>query len=492
MTPAPRARCATLAELFLARAAEHASRPLLITEEGVATYAEVLEDAWKIAAWLSASGIEPGAHIATLLPNGRPYVTTLFGVLLAGAVAVPLDPRLRAPEVRFLAQHCRCRALFTGAPQTPSLDLPSCHEISYLEALRAAPSSQRQLPTTRNAQDPAVILATSGSTAAPKAVVLSHRSLLTNQRSVGDLYGFTAGDALLTALSLFHSFGLTACLLAAVDRGASVILPSDVQPARLAALSARHGASIFLATASLYPYLVRGAAPAESFRGVRHFLSGAATLHEATATGFRERFGRDIVQTYGLTEASPVVTANPPHDNRLGTVGPALPGVELRVVDDELQVRGATVMLGYLDNPLATTASLGEDGWLATGDLARIDAAGYVTLLGRKKDLILRGGEKVFPEEVEEALRRHPDVADAAVVGLTDPAFEEVPAAFIVPRRPGAPLDSAALDAHCRRELAVFKVPRRYHAIAMLPRNPNGKVLKRELRDLLTRPGSEA
>ena len=489
MSPAP---CETLAELFLARAAEHASRPFLITEEGVATYAEVLEDAWKIAAWITASGVEPGAHIATLLPNGRPYVTSLFGAILAGTVAVPLDPRLRAPEVRFLAQHCRCRALITGAPQAPSIDLQSCHVVAYLEALSAAASATQQPTRHRNAQDPAVILATSGSTAAPKAVVLSHRSLLTNQRSVGALYGFSAGDVLLTALSLFHSFGLTACLLTAVDRGAAVILPPDVQPARLAALSARHGATIFLATASLYPYLVRGAAPAESFRGVRHFLSGAATLHEATAAGFRERFGRDIVQTYGLTEASPVVTANPPHDNRTGTVGPALPGVELRVVDGELLVRGATVMLGYLDNPSATTACLGEDGWLATGDLARIDAAGYVTLLGRKKDLILRGGEKIFPEEVEEALRRHPDVADVAVVGLADPAFEEVPAAFIVPREPGAALDIASLDAHCRRELAPFKVPRRYLAIAMLPRNPNGKVLKRELRDLLARPSGEA
>jgi acyl-CoA synthetase (AMP-forming)/AMP-acid ligase II len=149
-------------------------------------------------------------------------------------------------------------------------------------------------------------------------------------------------------------------------------------------------------------------------------------------------------------------------------------------------------MLGYLDNPSATISCLGEDGWLATGDLARIDAAGYVTLLGRRKDLILRGGEKVFPEEVEEALIRHPDVAEAAVVGLADPAFEEVPAAFIVPREPGAPLDIPSLDAHCRRELALFKVPRRYLAIDALPRNPNGKVLKRELRARLAPPAGEA
>jgi long-chain acyl-CoA synthetase len=485
MTPAARPRCATLAELLVTRTGEHAARPLLHTEEGTATYAEVLTDAAKIAGWITAAGIEPGAHVAILLPNGRPYVTALFGVLLAGAVAVPIDPRLRAPEIRFLARHCRCRALITGATTTPPLGLSACHEIAYLDALQAV---RTEPAPARRGFDPAVILATSGSTAAPKAVVLSSHNLLTNQESVGDLYGFGADDVFLTALSLFHSFGLTACLLAAVDRGAAVITAPDVQPARLAALSARHGATVFFATASLYPYLVRGAAPAESFRTVRHFLSGAAPLHEATAIRFRERFGRDIVQTYGLTEASPVVTANPPSDNRVGTIGPALPGVALRVVEDELQVHGATVMLGYLDNPSATAACLAADGWLATGDLARIDAAGYVTLLGRKKDLILRGGEKIFPEEVEEALRRHPDVADAAVVGLADPAFEEVPAAFIVPREAGAPLDITSLDAHCRRELALFKVPRRYLVIDALPRNPNGKVLKRELRELLSRP----
>jgi acyl-CoA synthetase (AMP-forming)/AMP-acid ligase II len=191
------------------------------------------------------------------------------------------------------------------------------------------------------------------------------------------------------------------------------------------------------------------------------------------------------VQTYGLTEASPVVTANPPGDNRPGTIGPALPGIALRVVDDELHVRGPTVMIGYLDNPAATAACLDDEGWLSTGDLARIEATGHVTLLGRKKDLIVRGGEKIFPDELEEALRRHPDVADAAVVGLADPAYEEVPVAFIVPREPGAPLDIASLDTHCRRELALFKVPRRYLAIDVLPRNPNGKLLKRELRERL-------
>jgi long-chain acyl-CoA synthetase len=475
----------TLGELFLARADEHAARPLVHGEEGTATHAEVLAEATRIAGWILAAGIEPGAHVGIVLPNDRPYVAALLGVVLAGAVAVPLDPRLRAPEIRFLAAHCRCRALIVGAPSTPPLDLPGCPEIAYHEAVLAAPARSG---SARSPLDPAVILATSGSTAAPKAVVLSHRNLLTNAIRFGDLYGFGPDDVFLTALSLFHSFGLTACLLAAIDRGASVVTAPDVQPARLAALAARHGATVFFATAALYPYLVRGAAPPASFRTVRHFLSGAATLTLATARQFHARFGQDIVQTYGLTEASPVVTANPPSDNRLGTIGPALPGIALRVIDDELQIKGETVMIGYLDNPSATAACLGEDGWLATGDLARIDASGYVTLLGRKKDLIVRGGEKIFPDELEEALRRHPDVADAAVVGLADPAFGEVPVAFIVPGEAGAALDLGSLDAHCRRELAVFKIPRRYLAIDVLPRNPNGKLLKRELRERIWPP----
>lgn len=238
MTPEARPRCETLAELLVSRGHEHAARPLLHAEGGSATYAEILADASRIAGWIAAQGIEPGAHMASLLPNGRALVTALFGAILAGVVVVPLDPRLRAPEIRFLAQHCRCRAVLTDAATTLSLDLASCPEIACHDALRAPPKGAS---AARRARDPAVILATSGSTAAPKAVVLSHRNLLTNQRSVGDLYGFGPDDVFLTALSLFHSFGLTACLFAAVDHGASVITTADVQPARLAALASRHG-----------------------------------------------------------------------------------------------------------------------------------------------------------------------------------------------------------------------------------------------------------
>jgi len=166
-------------------------------------------------------------------------------------------------------------------------------------------------------------------------------------------------------------------------------------------------------------------------------------------------------------------------------VGTALAGVELKVDDDgELLVRGASVMQGYLDNPAATAACLDEEGWLRTGDLARIDGEGYVTLLGRKKDLIIRGGAKLYPEEIEEVLLRHPAVAEACVVGLPDPALEEVPVAVVVPRLPGG-IDTAALTAHCRAEMALYKVPRMFRVIEALPRNPNGKLLRRAVAALV-------
>jgi long-chain acyl-CoA synthetase len=215
------------------------------------------------------------------------------------------------------------------------------------------------------------------------------------------------------------------------------------------------------------------------------------------AERFQQKFDRPILQTYGLTEASPVVTANPPEQNRPGTVGPPLAGVEIRLLNEdgmviprgsavagELCVRGDLVMNGYAKNPEATARCLSADGWLRTGDLARVDEAGYVTLLGRSKDLIVRAGEKIYPEEVEEALHRHPGVAEAAVVGAPDPVFEEVPVAFIVPA--GAPLDGADLRAHCLDQLAAYKVPRRFVFTDKLPRNPNGKVLKKTLREALS------
>lgn len=475
-----------------------------LDEKASLTFAEIERRALRIASALKnaiGNTNSPRPRAALLLPNGPEYVVSFFGAILAGFPVLPIDPRLRPGEIRFLLEHGGAGALLTTRSAENS-DLRATCPILDAERLAAEGDIEQiqieiQSIQKSRASDTAVILGTSGSTSAPKAVLLSHRSLLANAVSFRERYRIDESDVLATVLSLCHSFGMTACLLAALVAGARVATLDEPLPARVASLCSRRGASIFLAAASFYQYLVRSEACSPGhFASVRHFIAGACSLPIEIAHRFQQKFNRSILQTYGLTEASPVVTANPPEQNRPGTVGSPLAGVELRLIDErgieiplasgetgELCVRGELVMNGYDKNPEATAQCLDADGWLRTGDLARIDDNGYVALLGRSKDIIVRGGEKIYPEEVEEALHRHAGVAEAAVVGAPDPVFEEVPVAFIVPT--GPPLDAAELRAHCQEELAAFKVPRRFVFIDKLPRNPNGKVLKRALRETL-------
>lgn len=501
----------SLPALLLDAARARGDQPFLLhgprDAAGERSFAAIADDAGRAAARLAAI-VAPGDRVAVLLPAGPAYVAAVFGVLLAGGVAVPLDLRLHPREIGFLLAHCRCAALIADGPAPELLSShppaspapPGCRALAAAEILARSAPSPIDRPPPIAADAPAIILPTSGSTAAPKAVVLSHRALLEDQRRFAARYALTEGDVLLGPLSLAHSFGLTALLLAALGAGASLLIPDDILPERLAALAFARRATVFIAAASYYQYLVRSAACAPGdLATVRLFLGGACALPGEIASAFRARFGAEILQTYGLTEAAPVVTANPPGENRPGTVGAPLDGVELRILgedgaargpgeDGELCVRGPIVMLGYFDNAAATAACLGDDGWLRTGDLARVDADGYVTLLGRRKDLIIRAGAKIYPDEIEEVLQQHPGVAEAAVVGMADPAYEEVPVAFIVAA--GArPPDAAELRAFCRERLALYKIPRLFRAVEALPRGRTGKVLKATLRAWLAEGG---
>ena len=489
----------TLVALFVEACRDHGPRPFVLEGESVHSFADVARNAERVARGLAARGIEPGARIAILLPDGAGYIAAFFGVLLAGCTAVPIDPRLHRREAELLLGLCVCRALIgaSAPPGAGELGPSSCARLG-MAALLADPGAAGAPPAIPKGGpaegDPAVILCTSGSTRAPKAVVLTHCSLFTNQRAFSERCGMTRDDVMVSSLSLCHSFGMTAWMLTALANGCAMVIPDEALPGRIAALAARHRATVLLAAASFYSYLVRSSAcRREDLATLRCCLSGACALAREVAARFTEKFGHEIVQTYGLTEASPVVTANPPGDNRIGTVGTALEGVELTIVDErgqpaaegELCVRGELVMQGYLGNASDTAACLDGAGWLRTGDLARLDRDGYVTLLGRAKDVIIRAGSKLYPDEIEEVLHEHPGVAEAAVVGLPDPAYEEIPVAFIVWTRP-EPLDPLELQAFCRDRMALFKVPRLFRVVPALPRNPNGKVLKRTLREWLS------
>jgi long-chain acyl-CoA synthetase len=433
----------------------HPDRAFVVEEATTWTFASVGQWADEIAAKLAGFA----GPVAIRLPSGAAFVAAFLGALMAGCTVVPIDPRLVPREVAFLTEHAGCVATIA--------------EDGISEARRGDVVGEA-----------VVVLYTSGSTARPKGVVLDQQAIVANARAWCARYAIGPGDALLSVLSLFHSFGMTAGLVSAILTGARLVVVDHPLPARIAELATRHRATIVLAVSTVHAWLVRspGSAPS-AFPDVRLFLSGACKLPVDVARDFERKFGRPIHQTYGLTEAAPVVTAMPIGEVRHGTVGSALGGVEVRVMGDELEVRGPGIMRGYLDDLDATRAVIDADGWLRTGDCARIDNDGFVTILGRSKDLITRAGSKIYPEEIEEVLREYTGVDDAAVVGLPHAQHEEVPVAFVVARE-SAEIDRDGILAFCRERLALYKVPRSLHVIGALPRNPNGKVLKRELRSL--------
>jgi long-chain acyl-CoA synthetase len=345
-------------------------------------------------------------------------------------------------------------------------------------------------------EDVAVLAPTGGTTSSPKAVMLTHRNLVANALQLRNWTGGADGtESILGVLPFFHAYGLTVSLLTSWTKASTLHLyPRFETRAVLALIEAQRPEIVPAVPAMLSALnnLMRGKPHDLSF--VRFVISGASALEPAVRAEFEKYGAGAVVEGYGLTEASPVTHANPPGDaNRPGTIGKPLPDTEARLVDPdtgadvgdgavgELVVRGPQVMKGYFNNPLATEAVL-KDGWLFTGDMARRDAEGYYTIVDRKRDIIKTSGYLEFPAEVEEVLRGHPDVAEAAVVGVPDPERGEVVKALVVPRT-SCKLDLAALEGHCKLHLGKQKRPRQIEVVAELPKNFLGKVLRRKLRE---------
>jgi len=459
----------SFAGLLDAVARQHGEAPALVWRDDSLGWSALERRASAVARTLSRRGVRAGDRIALIVDNDWRFVAGLWGGLKVGATVAPLNPLLSGAERQTILEHLAPSAV---------LDDVGTDEAEHEAA---------------EPRGPALILYTSGSTGQPKGALLSHDALrVANQSWAGPVMRLTTADVVLVALPLAHSFGLNGALLAPLLAGATVALVERFAPEETLRAIERHQVTVFPAVATMFQRMLElpTLSPARCAT-VRCALSGAAPCPWELSQAWRERTGVRILRGYGMTELFRPISylADDPRDVP-ESIGCAVPGVELRTVEEsgepcapgevgELWIRTPAAMDGYLRSEEETRAVL-RDGWFRTGDLARISPEGYVSIVGRKKELILRGGYSVVPGEVEAALLAHAAVAEAAVVGIPDAAFGEEVAAFVT-LRPGARVDADELVAFCRGRLAAFKYPRRVSVVHELPRGATGKVLKWQL-----------
>lgn len=443
------------------------------------------------AAAFAAAGVQRGDVVATVLTNRVELVVALFAAWDLGATVTPVNPALTSDEVDYQLSDAGARIAVVEPATTEKVTIPSI-DASHLLAPTDNPLRRAARP-----DDLALLVYTSGTTGRPKGVMLDHANVEAMTLMLLTQNAMTAADKSLLVLPLFHVNAIMVSVVTPLAAGASTYIAGRFDAHRFWPLVEEHRPAFFSAVPAIYFFLTilpEDIRPDVS--SLRFAVCGAAPMPADAIAAFENRYGIPIVEGYGLSESTVALTANHIADRRPGTVGRPLPSVEVRVVDQagnplppgqdgEVIARGPNIMRGYLNQPTETAAAL-ADGWLHTGDVGHFDD-GFLVLVDRKKDLIIRGGENISPSEVEAVLQTHPAVAQAAVVGRPDLIMGEEPVAFVVPA-PSARIDAEDLMGHCLRTLAPFKVPRAIYELDDLPRNAVGKVTKQTLRDLIASP----
>ncbi|MDP4604613.1 MAG: fatty acid--CoA ligase [Erythrobacter sp.] len=482
------------------------------------SFAELDEGANRVANGLAALGVKPGERVAFLGKNHPFYFEALLGAARVGAVMTPVNWRLAPPEVAYILDNCQARVVFVGEGFAEVLasiraTCPQVEQIIGIDAPDYPGTDYRiwrdgfspTLPAHRvRAEDDALQLYTSGTTGKPKGAVMTHGSILSSRdatTSGEDMRGWQEpipGDVTLLAMPCFHISGTGTGIGTMVAGTNSIVLP-EYDPTKALDLIQNYNISkIFLVPAAIQILLNHPQVSEVDFSRLKFVTYGASPIPLELMREAMRVLGCGFVQMYGMTETSGTIVALDPEDHvpegspRMRSVGKPLAGVELKIIDEagrevpagtvgEIATRSSKNMRGYWNNPEATSATIDAEGWLRTGDAGYLDQDGYLYIHDRVKDMIISGGENVYPAEVENALYSHPKVADVAVIGVPDAKWGEAVKACVVVKA-GEDLTEAELIAHARQHIAGYKCPKSVDFIPALPRNPSGKILRRELR----------
>jgi len=482
----------------------------LVSRGNPVTYGELRRNVECVRGGLAGLGLEPGARVAIVAANNRWFVESYLAALGAGLVVMPLNPTSPPVELERELAAVGAEAAVVGPMGAPAFQrvdrskVPTLRHVVTPEGVGGGTVSFEQLcgsePTPivdRDPSDVAVLIFTAGTAGSPKAAMLTHGSLSANIRQVQAMpeRRLAPDDVSLGVLPMFHIFGLNVVLGVTLAAGGKVVLVERFDPATALDTVRSHGCTIVAGAPPMWSaWASLPGAPADAFASVRLAVSGASRLPDEVAQAMEERYGIQVLEGYGLTEASPIVTSSTAINPERGTIGGPIPGVEIRLVDPngedvplgdpgEIWVRGPNIFAGYWEDPDATARALTPDGWLRTGDVAVADDAGRLRIVDRAKDLIIVSGFNVYPAEVEEVLLEHPNIEAAAVVGVEHPHSGEAVKAFVVPSEGRALEEDEVIDFVAAR-LARYKCPTKVLFVEEIPQGMAGKVLRRELRQV--------
>jgi len=504
----------SVAEMFLTRVNENPDKPYVLFYDDVITYRQVNLRANKVASFLKEKGVTKGDVVSILIMNSPEVYYAMFGIQKLGAIAGSVNFMLKAPEIAYLLDDSKPKIVFVGSEFMPefakgyeqAIHKPEVVEVvtgnehnidlkqdKLADILDNYPDSETLVPQKKD--DPFLLLYSSGTTGKPKGILLSNKGQLSVCRDMSAIGIFQEGDVMLLLLPMYHTNPICVWTFPVAFAGQTISIRKAFSPTDFWPSIIDHKATVLMGVPAMYNYVyysIDSESIDRSKLKLRIAFCGAAPLSVELINGFKDKFNVEIIEGYGLTEVTGLSTVNPPLGKRkAGSIGLAIPSQEIKIMDEEnnelpqgskgeICIKGESVMLKYFNNPAATNEAI-IDGWLHTGDIAYQDEDGFFYIVDRKKDMINRGGENIYPREIEMALESLPGLKEVAVIGIADEALGERVKAYIIPTEPGI-LTQEDVIHFLEDKLARFKIPEIIEFVEDLPRNPTGKILKKDLR----------